>query len=116
CMALERGVGQIAGEITTDPVPLRDAAQHVRLWEPAHAHGPFHRLPVTAEGEPAIMLACDRNAAEVDLRRPGAVDLDLALAHGAPLFQRRQIHIRKTHGPLDLPRLVAGEEYERPVG
>src|SRR5690606_38595743 len=81
-VTLVSGIGETAREVAANSLPLRDAPQHVRLWEPAHPHRPLDGLPFAIEGEPAIALAGDRDAAEIDLRRPDAVDLDLALAHG----------------------------------
>src|SRR5690606_39219527 len=111
-MAFERGIGQAASQFSVDTTCICDASQQVGLSEPAHPHRPFHRLPFAIESEPAVTFSGYGNAAEINLWRPSAVDLDLALANGAPLLQRRQIHVGKAHGALNLPRLITGRSEE----
>ncbi len=114
-VAFERGIGQAASQFSVDTTCICDASQQVGLSEPAHPHRPFHRLPFAIECEPAVTFSGYGNAAEINLRRPLAIDLDLALAHGVPLLQRRQIHVGKAHGTLDFPGLIAREKHDRAV-
>ena len=82
------------------------------LVEAAHVRRPFDDLALPAEPE-RCAHADDRQRFEIDARRVVAIDGDLGLAGQAALLQRREIHERKPHRPLDLVDIGAGEKDRR---
>ena len=108
------GAAERIGEIVVDLIG--DVIERAVLVEPHHVDRPFDRLAVAADREPAVALARDGDDAAIKFRRQRPVDLDLGLARGFALGERRIIEKRKAHRALDLQRAVAGEKHRRRVG
>jgi hypothetical protein len=75
-------------------------------------HDPLDDLAIAAELQPAVAPARDWRASEIDLGREAPIDRHLPLADGLALLQRREVHVGKAHGALDLPGLLTGEEHQ----
>ena len=82
----------------------------------AHLDRPFHRLAGAIERERAIGLARDRHYAAVELRREGAIDVELGEAGGLTPVQSRIIEKRIFHRALDFENKVAGEKNRGGMG
>ena len=94
---------------------LGDLVERRVLVEAAHMRRPFHDFAGAADRQ-ARALARDGHDVEIDARRVFAVDLDLRLAGGAALFQRREIEERQADRAPDLVDVVAGEKDDRALG
>ena len=95
---------------------LGEMVQRLGLVEAAHFDRPLDDLAVTADREPPVRRARDRDHAAVDLRRIAPVDLDLGLAGGLALVERRKIEEREFYRALDLECSLAGEKHRRRMG
>ena len=71
---------------------------------------------VGAEAQIAVDALQDGAHFEIDLRGDAAVDLELALAHLLALFGRREIHIGKFDGALELVGVIADQEDDGAMG
>ena len=105
----DRG-GEFSCQRIGQPAALGEAVERLVLVEPRHLDRPFHRLAGAVERERTIGLARDRHDAAVELRREGAIDVELGEAGGLAPVQCRIIEKRIFHRALDLEHKVAGEK------
>ncbi len=95
--------------------PLGDLVERRVLIEAAHMHGPFDGLTPAVEGEAAVGPR-DRQDAEIEAGGIAAIDLDLALASGLALQERREVHEGKAHRAFHLVGVGPGEKDGRAMG
>ena len=62
------------------------------------------------------LIARDRQGAEIDIGRIGAVDTNLRIASGFALFKGGEIHIGIGDGAFDLVDIIAGQEDRGAMG
>src|SRR5262245_37842799 len=103
------------GEFAIDTAALGDTIERLVLVEAQHLDRPLDRLTLSVERETAIGLARDRNDAAVNVRREGAVHLELGRACRLTFLQRGVIEKGKAHRTLDLEGVIAGEKHRRGV-
>ena len=117
CMRMRHGDGaaERVGEIGVDASRRGEVIEGLRLVEAAHLDRPFDRRATAVECQSPIRVARDRHDAAIDIRRIGAVDLELGRAGGLALVEGGKIQEGKAHRALDLEHTLVAQEQHRRV-
>ena len=110
----DRGASVHAADHEGQPVddPVRDAPaigdmiERGVLVESPHVDSPFDGFPVTPDRK-GLALSDNRKRGQINVRRQRPVHCDFRFASLAPLIERREIHERERHRPLELVNVRA---------
>lgn len=109
------GAGELSNEPGSELAAVGELVERAVFIETAQMDRPFDDLASPAELK-ARRIPGDRDDSEVEVRSVSLVDLELALAGEAPLFEGRKIHEGEQHRLLDLVDILACEKHRGAMG